>query len=496
MSPGDVANAVAARPQASTRHAVFPFTLYLLLLLSPFLLLHNDLGWHLRSGELILHQGAVPLSDPWATTTQGFPWLNSSWGWDCLSWIVYDHLGFSGLLCGTAVLGAILGALVAASGEASGAKSAVVILVSAWMVLALLTYEQPEIPLSVAPQTVTLVCLAGLQLALLKSGGRQPWWTALLFAGWANLHGGYVAGDLAIVVGLGQYVRRHGTAGLSRELGLVGLCALAPLLSPYGVDNYTYFFRHLSTPANDFIFEWKPYAFDRSALASGFIVAFLLSLASPRVRRSPLLVQSVLWLVTGLRHQRNIALFMVSAAPLVATGVSALLRADMRAVIPRWVSLLASAVLIVCSGRIVHSRFTGEIDWPADMYPAQEIDYLREHLAGRRLYNHWNFGSFIIFRAGGRVPVFVDGRGATAYPPSLLKDLRDLALTELLDKYEIEVVLIPLRATGIRAELEERGMWEREVSGKSAIIYRRTGMTGPLGSPGEPGTENGQRHDR
>src|SRR5262249_25434806 len=154
-----------------------------------------------------------------------------------------------------------------------------------------------------------------------------------------NVHGGFVAGHVAIVVGLAQYVLQHRTKGLPRELALVGLCALAPFLSPYGVGNYTYLFRHFVSPPSDFIFEWQPYAFGQSALASSFILAFLASLASPRVWRSPLLLQSVLWLATGLRHQRNIALFMVSAAPLVATAASALLRADMRPVIPRWLSL-------------------------------------------------------------------------------------------------------------------------------------------------------------
>ena len=71
-----------ASVRASARWIVFPLSLYLLLLLSPLLILQNDLGWHLRTGELIVGHGGVPLVDPWATTTDGFPWLNTSWGWD------------------------------------------------------------------------------------------------------------------------------------------------------------------------------------------------------------------------------------------------------------------------------------------------------------------------------------------------------------------------------------------------------------------------------
>jgi len=315
----------------------------------------------------------------------------------------------------------------------------------------------------------------------LKTDGRQLWWSPLLFVCWANVHGGFIAGDVAIAVALGQHVLRCGRARLTRELFVVGLCALAPLVSPYGIGNYTYLVRHFVTPASDFIFEWEPYVWDRSVLVSSFIVAFLASLVSPRVRRSPLLIQSLVWLATGLRHQRNIALFLVSAAPLVATGASALLRSDMRLVFSKRSTVLASVVLMLLSGRLVQSRFGGQVDWPAYMYPKQEIDYLSEHLAGRRLFNHWNFGAFIIFRAGGRVPIFVDGRGATAYPPGLLADLRDLSLTEILGKYAIEVVMLPLRATDLRAEVEEGDGWEPEMSGDSAIIYRRRVSRAPAG---------------
>ena len=100
--------------------------------------------------------------------------------------------------------------------------------------------------------------------------------TPLLFVVWSNVHGGYAAGMVAIAVALGPYVLRHGAAVLPRELGLLALCAAAPVVSPYGLDNYTYVLRHFGSPASDFIYEWKPYAFGRSALATGFIVAFLL----------------------------------------------------------------------------------------------------------------------------------------------------------------------------------------------------------------------------
>jgi hypothetical protein len=380
----------------------------------------------------------------------------------------------TGLLCATALLSALLVGLVASTSQGIGAKVAMAIPVSLLMLISLLTYELPEAPFSISPQTTTLVLLAWLQHALERNAGKQPWWAPLLFVGWANLHGGFVAGQFALIVHLVHRATQSGKTGLARECLLLTLCLLAPLVSPYGLDNYIYVLRHLSTPASDFILEWQPYSATQSALVSIFILGFIASMFNSGVRRSvPLLVQSLVWLVFGLQHQRNIALFLVSAAPLLATAVSALFQSDMRMRIPLRIANLATAGLMLCGPTIVQSRFSGRVQWPQIMYPKQEIAYLAKHLAGRRLYNQWNFGAFLIFETTGQVPHFIDGRGATAFPPALLEDLRDLSLPRLLDKYNIEVVLVPTYALDLQAVLEKGRLWEVEMSGASGIIYRK-----------------------
>ena len=51
-----------------------------------------------------------------------------------------------------------------------------------------------------------------------------------------------------------------------------------------------------------------------------------------------------------------------------------------------------------------------------EMLSEQDARYLQTHFSHARLFNHWNVGGILIFRTQGVVPVFVDGRGATAYP--------------------------------------------------------------------------------
>lgn len=464
----------AAKASLAASRLAFPLGLLLALVASPVLIIHNDLGWHLRSGQLILTTHRVPTTDPWSINTHGFPWLNSSWGWDCVSWMLYQPLGLTGLLCISAVLAALLVRLVVTNAEGAGAKPALAIPVGLWMLLALMLYELPEAPVSIAPQTTTLVLLASLQRRLQRSDGRQPWWGPILFVVWANLHGGFVAGQLAVVVALCERVFRTGTRNIGREISLVAGCLLGPLISPYGIDNYVYVLRHLSSPASDMILEWKAYSVWQSALASTFMLGFLASLLHPGVRRSrTLVVQAVVWLVLGLQHQRNVALFLVSAAPLLCVGASSLFRGEVHSLVSLRATNWASALLVLTSPALAMVAFSGPVAWPGQMYPKREIAYLVEHLDGRPFFNHWNFGSFLIFDAAGKIPVFIDGRGATAYPPELLQEMRDLSLLQILDRHHIEVAFIPVYDKNHQAELDSDARWERELTGASGIIYRR-----------------------
>ena len=42
----------------------------------------GDTGWHLRTGEWIMANGAVPSVDMFAYTRSGEPWFAWEWGWD------------------------------------------------------------------------------------------------------------------------------------------------------------------------------------------------------------------------------------------------------------------------------------------------------------------------------------------------------------------------------------------------------------------------------
>jgi hypothetical protein len=95
--------------------------------------------------------------------------------------------------------------------------------------------------------------------------------------------------------------------------------------------------------------------------------------------------------------------------------------------------------------------------------------------------NHWNYGGYVIFRARGELPVFVDGRAATVYPDSVLRDYFELitrdvnedAWKTVLEKYHVDAVLWPKAHTPLAAFLVGKLGWTEAYSGKFANVYVR-----------------------
>ncbi len=59
---------------------------------------HDDLFGHLRTGEWIVQNGKVPLTDPFSFTRPGMRWITHEWGFSLLTWGVERLGGLAGLM--------------------------------------------------------------------------------------------------------------------------------------------------------------------------------------------------------------------------------------------------------------------------------------------------------------------------------------------------------------------------------------------------------------
>ena len=69
------------------------------------LLADGDTGWHIRTGELILSSGRVPVADPFSFSRPGAPWF----AWEWLSDVIFALFNrWSGVAAVAAVCGVVL----------------------------------------------------------------------------------------------------------------------------------------------------------------------------------------------------------------------------------------------------------------------------------------------------------------------------------------------------------------------------------------------------
>jgi hypothetical protein len=391
-------------------------------------------GWHLRTGRLMLETGTLPRTDPFSYTAEGKPWLNYYWGFQVVS-AELDRLG------GLPLFGVVWMLVYAAiplvlykNMVRSGASPLAALLVLPAAHLVLLSHALAR------PHALTYLFFALLvgRLADVETGRRDLralWWLPLLMMVWVNVHGGFVAGLAAvgvvtIAVALGPLAK--GETPPWRLAGafaaMLAVMALATLVNPYGANLHLQAVEHVSQASTARFAEFRSPDFRGGGSAVGAFELFILAvialgttgLATPTWGTTALLVAT---LHLALASVRNMNLFAIVAAPVVADGLTRLLARVLPRLHARWQAIgeaqersapwlgQVALVSVVCvalalSGRVPMRRSllgvrlsTGAAAW---------LDANAER-AGH-IFNTDGLGGVLIYQFWPRVKVFVDDR--------------------------------------------------------------------------------------
>jgi len=200
----------------------------------------TDLFWHLKTGEIILATGQVPVVDLYTFMDADKPWIDLHWGFQIVMALLYRYGGSSLVVL---VKAAVLTAAFLLGWQSTGHNLPAWLRAIPWA-LAMVTisgrgFERPEI--------FSLLFLA-TWLWLLERVEQHPrwiWWLPVLQVVWINMHALFILG---LVVGLcraGDEVLRRvfgGSWGLApsrseitvRQGGYAAcLLGLATLVNPY-----------------------------------------------------------------------------------------------------------------------------------------------------------------------------------------------------------------------------------------------------------------------
>lgn len=393
----------------------------------------------------------VPVHDVFSYTATSFPWVDHEWLSDIL----------------TAGLYAAGGLGLVAAWFATVWTAAIVLAVRTmvhrpvWPVYAL-GFAAIAADAVARPNAWTALGLAVVLWATHRGGwrGHRRWWLVAVFGLWANMHGGFAIGLVALAIAV---VRDRG------YLPILVWCGVATLINPYGTGVYVEIWRTISdTQLHSTIGEWQPLSI---GVVNGFYIAVWLFVAMAGRWRYEL-VLPVMLLLGSVGSQRQFPLFVVASLGLLAEGYGRMagllhLERGWRA----WVlPVLATALAVVPVVKIV--------EHPHNDWPVRGLTSLRERPCEGRIFNDYNFGGLLLWHVPG-AQVYIDGRmpswreGEVSYMVNFRRvlDETDFARAEF-ERYGVKCALLEKQHGRLIKQLVAEG-WRVDVKDEYAVLLRQ-----------------------
>jgi hypothetical protein len=471
-----------------------------------------DVWWHLKTGQFIAEHKAVPRTDPFSYTRAGQPWVAHEWLTDLLLYQLHRTTGWGGLIAlFAAIVSATFFLLYLRCGPAPYIAG-VATLAGAWATAPLW---------GVRPQMLSLL-LTSLWLLILERSERNPrllWWTLPLTLLWVNLHAGFALGfalSFLFLAGewiervLGHTVQSYSVQSHSRQatkhFRISALVLLLDLLivplNPNGLRMFSYPLETLRSAAmQNYIAEWASPNFHRPEYWP-FLLLVLATFVALGRSRLPMRPRDLLLLLVSLYAAlcsiRLIPLFVLIAVPLLSMRLGHWPRRhaqSRRRPIAARALLNGVIVLAMMVFAAVHLFQVIERQPQAEMhhFPVRAVTFLQTRSPSGRIFNHYDWGGYLIWKLYASTPVFIDGR-ADLYGQYLFDQFADTYQFKddwqlPLQRWNIDTVLVPPDsplATGLRSS----PVWTVAYEDSQAVVL--TALPHALLPPG-PAAQAGSR---
>ena len=424
-------------------------------------LIHDDLFFHLATGQYVVEHYEVPTTDLFSFTRQGEPWVSHEWGFGVLAhffWLAGGDWALVALKA-TAVV-AILLALLALMIRRSGARFAAppaglvaLLAVSLWAI-----NDQLILRASLFSSLFVLILLGLLHWFDQRGSRLSAVAIALLFLLWGNFHGEVIFGLFVLGVvtaeAVGGRMRTRGPlpgtlfqANPERPyLRLFLVSFVLTLVNPNGVQVLLYPFRlaaFLFTKGDSLKMGHFGGATPASFAGFFLLIAILLLGLLPLERLKILSLTEVVtvgtFLVLSLRSHRFILFFVLFALPVIARQFGQSHRQGKPLVkSPVLRSLVLGVTALTVAAAAAAAWQSHERIPVSRHFPAGAVELLQDEEVEGRLFNHQNYGGYLRWKLDE--PIFWDGRNLLF--ASLMEEVAQMPLEQVAEKWGVDHVLL------------------------------------------------------
>ncbi|NOS84299.1 MAG: hypothetical protein HOP31_04075 [Ignavibacteria bacterium] len=446
------------------------------------LFIDDDVFWHLATGRYIAGSGfSIPAYDLFGFVTAGTYWIPFEWGWDVLTYYLYNMGDYLMLSILRFIL--VLGIFAFLYLSAKRAK----LPISIYAILAVILAFGMLVRFSVRPHLVTYAFLMLLLFLLYsfyhyKKNIKILYILPVIFLIWANMHMGVLLGAgifflFVITISANYYFAKgknheynFSSSDLKTLLIIFLLSITALLLNPHFVQTYQYAISHSQMDSLDDIQEWKS-PFDAKFASFYYIKIyyFYLLLALPVLyysfRKKDLFTAllAVSMAVYSTQSLRFIYDYMIVLTIPAVISLGWLVNLNIRNLAGRLLgSVYLNIALIIITAYLVVNTYNNSIykeqlgnrfretgtGINEDFYPVQLAEFMKKEKItelGSNPFNNLRMGGFFIWNFPGKRN-FIDSRNLNNEIMSEFKsiDQRHAGFEDKLDKYGIDFVMYSL----------------------------------------------------
>lgn len=402
----------------------------------------NDagIGWHIRTGQLIISTHQIPRIDPFSSQIK-LPWFAWEWLYDIFVGLLNTWSGLNGVVWFTAVAIAALFAWTFRLLLSQGTN-----LLNA-LVLTLIATGASMIHFLARPHVLSWL-FAVAWLWILESAGpdrlggkqRRLWLLPILMILWVNLHGGFLLGFVLIFIywldalstwwrlnesRIEESLQKISSGKRSRELFLIGLAsAVASLVNPYGWKLHAHIYGYLT---NRFLMthidEFRSPNFHDVA-PQCFLVLLLATVAVLAAHKQPLRLAHILLAIfavyAGLYSARNIPTSSIFLVLVIGPHLPAWRHLQfferMRVVDSGlrghfWpIAAAIVTIIIALNGGRAGSRQLMDAHFDSHRMPVGALNYLQSMGTRAPILSPDYWGGYVIYRLYPHNKVVIDDR--------------------------------------------------------------------------------------
>lgn len=468
----------------------------------------GDLARHLALGRYILDTGKIPLQDLFSHTMTGDPLTPHEWLAQVLFALAERVFGFEGviILCALVISTAIWLVFKHIRGEIKAILPAVLV--------ALLVLINSMVHWMARPHIFTFLMLACWMMILdqLRNGKSSRWWILpLIMLVWANLHGAFIAGFVTwLIYGIGTAwdalsktsVNKSVPADFWRSYFLGGITSFAvTLINPSGPGLWMTSVGYLGNQyLVDRTIEYQSPNFHDVKFWPFLILIGILVIMLGFSKRKPTsagLVNTTAWMMMGLYSARNIPLFAIVSAPLLAKAFEDWMKNSslkvklfdrlketdkkFRELHKQLKGYFWPLISVIIAVAVLSIGINIDLDrkgygFDPEVFPVEAVDWLEENPQEGEMFNYFSWGGYLLYRLWPEEQVFIDAQ-TDFYGENLTRQYADVIFTEdgwqnVLEEYSVTWAILPVNEPYVDAFKSELG-WDAIYMDDTAVILRR-----------------------